>query len=208
VPASTSPSRQGRAYGREEVDDLLREALAGLMADGTHFSDLSVDRIAGAAGMARSTFYKYFDDKSAMLQALSERALKRHYAAQRLWIGKAPDVTRDDVRRGMREVFDAYLAEEAVMRAIAEVSVSDPAIRAAYVSAVEDYARAIARFIRAGQRAGSVRRLNADDTALAIAWMTERTVGQLSRGATGRRLDSLADALANVVCSTLFSDDR
>jgi AcrR family transcriptional regulator len=208
VAAPTSPSRQGRAYGREEVEELLRGALASLMVDGRHFSDISVDRVASAAGMARSTFYKYHEDKSAMLQALSARALKRLYAAQRMWIGKAADVTREDVRRGMRALFDAYLEEEAVMRAVGEASVSDAAIRAAYVSAVEDYAGAMERFIRAGQRAGSVRALNAEDTALAIAWMIERTVGQLTPGATGRRLDSLADSLANIVCSTLFAGER
>jgi AcrR family transcriptional regulator len=179
-------SRQGRAYAREEIEELLREALTKGMADGTPFADLSVDRLVSSVGVARSTFYKYFDDKSAMLQVLSAHALKHLYAAQRLWIAKGADVTRDDVRGAMRTLLDFYLEEQAVMRAVAEASVYDTTIGAAYASGVEDYARAMRRFVPA-------------DTARALAWMVERTVGQLAPGATPQRLDAIADALADVV---------
>jgi len=203
--ATRSPSsRQGRAYGRDEIEQLLREALAELMADGTPFRDLSVDRLVTAVGAARSTFYKYFDDKSAMLQALSANALKHLYAAQRLWIAKGEAVTRDDVRHSMRVLLDAYLDEEAVMRAVAEASVYDGAIGAAYVSGVEDYAHAMERFIRAGQKRGAIKDLDAGATALAIAWMVERNVSRLTPEVAPRRLDVLADTLANIVWSTLF----
>ncbi len=190
APASTG--RQGRAYAREEVEHLLRDALGRLMADGTPFADIGVERLASEAGMARSTIYKYFADKSEMLQALSASALKHLYAAQRLWIVKGAEVTRDDVRHSMGVLLDTFLEEEAVMRAVAESSVYDAGDRRAYVSGVEDYARAMRRFVPA-------------DTALALAWMVERTVAQRAPGATPRRLDSVADALADVVWATVRS---
>lgn len=204
--STTAPtSRQGRAYGPEEVHELLRDALATLMADGTPFRDISVERLVSTAGMARSTFYVYFEDKSAMLRALSAASLKRFYAAQRAWLAKGRDVKERDIRDGMRRLFDVWLEDEAVLRAVAEAAVYDPAIGDAYTSCERDYARAIERFIRRGQKDGWVAAgLSPADTAAALAWMTERTVSQVAPSASPGRLDSAAESLMNIVSSTLF----
>jgi AcrR family transcriptional regulator len=204
MPAAGSPSRQGRAYRSEEIEQLLRAALAELMADGAAFRDISVERLITSAGMARSTFYVHFDDKFAMLAALSATTLKRLYTAQRTWMGKDRDVTAADVRDSMRRLFDAFADDEAVMRAVAEAAVYDPKIREAYVSSVQDYAGALERYIRRGQKGGWVTDLAPSPTGQVLAWMTERTVTQVAAGMSARRLDALADSLARVICSTLF----
>jgi AcrR family transcriptional regulator len=203
VPA-VPPSRQGRAYRREEIEELLREALDKLMVEGTSFRDLSVEKLCGQVGMARSTFYVYFEDKSAMLRSLSAVTLRRLYSAQRSWIAKGRDVTRDDVREGMRHLFTLFLEDEVVMRAVGEASVYDAAIRESYFSGVHDYVGALERFIRKGRKEGWINDVHAGNTAAALAWMTERTVTQVAPGAGRRRIDSSADALANVVWATLF----
>ncbi|WP_205698838.1 TetR/AcrR family transcriptional regulator [Conexibacter sp. SYSU D00693] len=204
MPATVPPSRQGRAYRREEIEQLLRDALAELMADGTPFRDVSVERLVRRAGMARSTFYLHFEDKRAMLEALSAAALHRLYRAQRSWIAKGRDVTVQDVRDGMRALLEVFGEEEVVLRAVAEASASDAALRAAYAGGVEDYARAMERVIRKGQKEGWVRDVPPAETAAALAWMTERTVSQLAPGASRRRITATADALAVVVCATLL----
>jgi AcrR family transcriptional regulator len=200
------PTPQGRAYGRDEITDLLRTALGELLADGTSFRELSVERLCAQAGIARSTFYLHFEDKFAMLQALSAATLLRLYSAQRVWIGAGAEVTLQDVRRGMRELFELFHADEAVLRAVAEASVYSPAIRVSYHDAVLDYARAIERFIRKGQSGGWVKDVQPAHTAVALAWMTERTVSQVGSDPSRRRRSSTADALAQVFCSTLLSD--
>ncbi|HEX3614381.1 MAG TPA: hypothetical protein VHU88_22030 [Sporichthyaceae bacterium] len=198
-------SRQGRAYGRDELIDLLRVALAELLADGASFREVSVERLCGQAGVARSTFYLQFEDKFVMLQALSAATLLRLYDAQRTWLAGGAEVSAHDVRRGMRKLFDAFAADEAVLRAVAEASAHSPAIRAAYHDAVADYARAIERFIRTGQAGGWVREVAAAPTSVALAWMTERTVSQVAPGASRRRMHVSADALAEVFCATLIA---
>ncbi len=195
---------QGREYGEDEVQALLRDALTVLMADGTPLRDLSVGRLVTQAGMSRSTFYKYFDDKPAMLRALSAAALRRLYGAQRAWLDRGRDVTGDDVHDSMLQLLRAYLQDRIILRAVAEMSVYEPAIGDAYTRAVGDYARAIERFVRDGQRDGWIdAAVPAAATADALAWMTERTTSQVPADASGEHLDTLADALARIVLGAL-----
>lgn len=195
---------QGREYGEEEVQTLLRDALGVLMADGTPLRDLSVGRLVTQAGMSRSTFYKYFDDKPAMLQALSAAALRRLYGAQREWLSRGRDVTPQDVHDSMLALLRAFREDRIILRAVGEMSVYEPAIGDAYTSAVGDYARAIERFVRGGQEDGWIdAAIPAAQTADALAWMTERTTSQVPADASSGQLDALADALARIVLGAL-----
>lgn len=204
MPEPTKPSRQGRAYSKEEVEALLGGALDELMADGTPLRDLSVERLIGRAGIARSTFYKYFDDKSSMLRALSAGALRRLYDAQRHWITRGAEVRQEDVRAGMDLLLEAYRADEVIMRAVGEASLYDVSIREAYLDAVDDYARAIERLVRRGQRAGTIPRdLPPAETADALAWMAERTLSRSDAMSTEAGRARLAEALTRIVCVTL-----
>jgi AcrR family transcriptional regulator len=205
VPAAEPRGRQGRAYTQPEVDALLRDALTTLMADGTPFRDLSVARVAATAGLARSTFYLYFDDKAAMLRELSAYSLARLYGGARAWIRLGGDATREDIAAGMRQILDAFLEDEAVMRAVAEASVYEPSVRDAYVDGVDAFAGALERMIRRGIKQGRMRAVAPRPTAGVLAWMTERAVSRVRPGATGAQLDAVATALADVVWQTLFA---
>lgn len=204
-PTPIPSSQQGRAYAPDQIEQLFRDALGVLMADGTPYRDVSVARLIGETGMARSTFYGYFGDKGALLHALSASTLARLYSPQRAWLRRGRDVTRADVREGMRRLLDLFLEDEVVLRAVGEASVYEPTIRDAYVRSVDDYARALERFVRKGQKEGWVRaEVRPADTADALAWMTERAVGRVRPGTSARRLDAIAASLADVVCSTLL----
>lgn len=206
-PAAPEASRQGRAYERPEIEALLRRALNELLAGGTSFREVGVEKLCAQAGIARSTFYLYFADKTAMLEALSAATMLRLYAAQREWLTRGDQVTRTDVRTGMRRVFTLVSEDAAVIRAVAEAAVYDPRIKGSYVAGIDDYVRAIERFIRSGQKAGWVPDLHPNTTATALAWMTERTVSQVAPGSSKHRARTAADALADIVCATLHIGD-
>jgi len=198
---------QGRAYASNELEALLRDTLTELMADGTPFRDLSVNRIVGAAGLARSTFYLSYGDKAGMLRALSASSLDRLYAGARSWIRKGPDATREDIAAGMRQVIDGFLEDEAVMRAVAEASVYEPSVREHYEKGVDAYAGAMERMIRRGVKAGRMRDVAPGPTAATLAWMTERTVSRVRPGAPPAQLDAIAEALGDVVWQTLLAPE-
>jgi AcrR family transcriptional regulator len=205
MSVSRPRGQQGRAYTQEELESSLRAALTQLMADGTPFRDLTVERLVSkTAGVARSTFYAYYDDKAAMLIALGARSLARMYEGPRNWIRKGAAATHQDITAGIRQLLDVFLEDEAVLRALAEASGYDRAVRDAYIGGVEDYARALARMIRAGRKAGTMRDVDPVETAEALAWMTERTVSQLRPGTSPARLDAVTEALADIFSRTLF----
>ncbi|MCK9248029.1 MAG: TetR/AcrR family transcriptional regulator [Solirubrobacteraceae bacterium] len=195
--------QQGRAYRREELEGRVRDALQALMADGTPYRDLTVERITSTAGVARSTFYGAFADKAGLITALSAASLGRLYAGARSWIRRGGDVTRDDVAAGLREVLAAFREDEAVMRAVVEVAASEPAVRDAYAGAVDDYARAIARMIRRGVREGRLRDVPAAETATVLAWSTEATIRRAAADPDPRRAARTLDALADVTWRAL-----
>jgi AcrR family transcriptional regulator len=205
VPPVEPRGRQGRAYSQEQVDALLRDALTTLMADGTPFRDLSVARIVSTAGLARSTFYLYFDDKADMLRELSAYSLGRLYGGARSWMRKGGAATREDIAVGMRQILDAFTEDEAVMRAVAEASVYEPSVHAAYTEGVGAFAGSLERMIRKAAKQGLMRPVPPRPTATVLAWMTERAVSNVPPGATSSQLDAVAAALADVVWQTLFA---
>jgi TetR/AcrR family transcriptional regulator, ethionamide resistance regulator len=204
VATAQGRGQQGRQYGQEELEARLREALRVLMADGTPFRELSVARIIESAGVARSTFYTYFSDKAAMLMALSAHSLHRLYEGQRAWLRAGDGAEREQIVTGMRQLLSAFAEDEVVMRAVAETSAYDSRVRDSYIGGVEDYARAMARMIRAGKRSGRIRDVEPTQTAEALAWMCERTVTLTAPGASPARQDAIAEALGDIVWRTLF----
>ena len=61
---------------RSSAEDQILAATERLLSDGTGFTDLGVQKIADAAGVARSSFYVIFPDKTALLLRLV-RGLKQ-----------------------------------------------------------------------------------------------------------------------------------
>lgn len=180
----------------------MRDALVRLTSDGTAFADLGVERILNHTGVARSTFYSRYGDKSGLLVALSDQTLARLYEGAKAWIRRGSDATREDVLGGMRQILHAYREDEPVMRAVAEST--DPEVRAAYVAGVDGFTRAVTRMIRRGAREGRMRDVPGTETASVLAWATENTVRRAAVAPSAKRADALLAALGDVVWTTLF----
>ncbi|MGE4426099.1 MAG: TetR/AcrR family transcriptional regulator [Solirubrobacteraceae bacterium] len=196
--------QQGKAYRREEIEARVRGALQALMADGTPYRELTVEQITSAAGVARSTFYGAFSDKTGLITALSTASLGRLYGGARSWIRRGGDVTRDDVAAGLHAVHAAFLKDEVVMRAVVEVAAYEPTVRDAYAAGVDDYARAIARMIRRGVKEGRLRDVPSAETATVLAWSTEAAIRRAAADDDPRRAVRTLDALADVIWRTLI----
>ena len=110
MAAAEPRGQQGRQYDQEQLESQLRDALRALMADGTSFRDLSVASIIEVAGVARSTFYTYFPDKSRMLMALSAHSVATRESA-------ADVAGQPDTMKAMAPIPTAIMIREASRRA-------------------------------------------------------------------------------------------
>jgi AcrR family transcriptional regulator len=205
MPSAPSSRRAGRQDRRAEIQERLRVAIVALIEGGTAYTDLSVERLIAEAGISRSTFYKYFEDKAELLLALEAASMRSFYDGARQWIEHGPGVTHADIQAGMRQTLERFQAEATIMTAVAETAVYDPRVRKHYESAVHDYIRRVKRLIEDGQAAGTVRQVRPQATATALGWMLERTSQQVAPGASARKLDEMAEGLADIVWATLFA---
>jgi AcrR family transcriptional regulator len=205
MPSTTRRQKADRADRRAEIEQRLRAAIIRLVEGGETFTELSVERLVAEAGMSRSTFYVYFEDKAALLLSLEAASMKGFYDGARHWIERGGEVTRQEIKEGMRRTLERFQQDATVMTAVAETAVYDRAVRDHYNRAVDDYIRRVRRLIEDGRAEGSVRDVHPQATATALGWMLERTAQQTAPGASPRQLDALAEGLADVVWGTLFA---
>ncbi len=87
------------------------------MKKGLAYGDVSVERLVTAAGVTRSTFYSYFDDKDALLRDLAGAVLDKLLQP---WFAIEPEGSKEDLRRGIDGIFRTYRAHRVIMVAIDE----------------------------------------------------------------------------------------
>jgi TetR/AcrR family transcriptional regulator, ethionamide resistance regulator len=96
VPAKTS--RRGPTKGDQREQALLEAARVVLREK--PISQVTIDELAGAAGIARSGFYFYFESKQALLAALTDQALSAGDREMAEWLA-SDGLDRGALRRGL-----------------------------------------------------------------------------------------------------------
>src|SRR5271154_1701712 len=98
MPSVTRKPQAKRQERREQIERRLLDATERLMRDGASFTELSVDRLSGEAGISRASFYIYFEDKGHLLRRLAGQVFGELGAAAERWWGAAWQRNPDDVR--------------------------------------------------------------------------------------------------------------
>lgn len=186
------------------VGDLL-PVVEELLAEEPYFA-LKVEQIIQRAGMARSTFYRYFADKGELLLAVSEPATAEILAAAHGIWELRPPVEREDLAARARAAIERYRPHAVLMNAMVETAGTDAAVQAAFRAAWSDARRGQAEHIRRGQGEGWIRAdLDPEETAGWLVWMVERGMYQLVPGAGAAELDRLARSFTAILWHTLYA---
>ena len=179
--------RSGGPRGRREenrAENLRRllDAVEALLAEGTSFTEIPVERLVAEAGVSRSTFYVHFGDKGTLLRELTADLVERLLAAGRGWWGGEAPGSRAALRERVAVIVETYRPHAELMRAVTDTSAHDPAVREVFRELTGRYVTELAEHIERGQAAGTVRRdLPARATAEMLTWMAERGLGQMLR---------------------------
>src|SRR3712207_3543188 len=101
---------------RSEAEERFVAAATGLLQEGESYADLSVERIAAAAGRTRTAFYFYFRDKRELLmRATEDLAGRLHDEADRWWSGRRADT---ELAETLRRVLALCRAHAPLLRAV------------------------------------------------------------------------------------------
>lgn len=189
-----------RARRKATLEADLLSAVESLHDDGLAFGDMSVERLISTAGVTRSTFYSYFEDKDALLRDLARSVLDD---LLQTWQSIRADGSKADLRRGVDEIFVKYRTHRVVMLAIDEPFPGGSAERE-FVDLMGRSTDVVTRFIQAGQQTGRIDKdLSSTTTAALLMWMSERGLAKMVADAHDDELDRLAEALTEIFWRTL-----
>jgi len=183
MPSLTRKSQGHRSVGREQrreqMERRLLDATERLMRDGASFTELSVDRLSGEAGISRASFYIYFEDKGHLLRRLAGQVFGDLTNSARSWWSVAGRRDPDDVRTAMSRIIATYRRHQAVLVALNEMAGYDPMTAQTYRELLTGISEQFTRVIEDGQADGSIRpELAPLTTASALTWMVERACHQ------------------------------
>src|SRR4051794_22104427 len=143
--------------------DVLR-ATEELLAEGTSWSDLGVERIATTAGISRTAFYFYFRDKRELLIRLSEDVMGELYLEADRWFSGEGD-PEERIREALGNIASLYVEHSALLRIIVEVSTYDDEVAAFWRALIGRFVEATRERIEADQAAGHAQAFDAEPTA-------------------------------------------
>ncbi|MDT5258858.1 MAG: TetR/AcrR family transcriptional regulator, ethionamide resistance regulator, partial [Mycobacterium sp.] len=155
----TRAAQRSRSDRRNEWEGRFLVGTEKLLGEGNAFTDLSVDRLATAAGTTRATFYVYFEDKGHLLRRLSRHVMVELQVAARQWWQSAARRDPHDLRAAMKAIISTYRQHQALLSALVEAAGYDASVAADFQALMSEFRAATREVIEHGQAAGAVRDL-------------------------------------------------
>ncbi|SIN30937.1 TetR/AcrR family transcriptional regulator [Micromonospora cremea] len=140
--------------GRAAVEARVLAATERLLQQGARFTDLGVQRIAAEAGVARSTFYIHFRDKSELLMRLAGSMRETSFDRVHEWSPSAPGDPLEALTEVFTDVIRIYRTYAPVLAAISEVAAYDEVVREYWAAGFEQFVARTEEVLRAEQQAG------------------------------------------------------
>jgi AcrR family transcriptional regulator len=206
VPSITRKSTGSRAQRRDEIRRRMLTAVEEMLAEGETFTELSVERLVARAGVARSTFYVYFEDPGELLRAWLDDISGELDAIAKRWWSLNAAARREDLRDALDVIVATYRPHTSLMAAAFDAAAYHSAVRDCVMALIGHNSAGLRKHIRTGQREGFVDpSLAANEVALWLTWMAERGLHQLVRGADDATFAKLLDGYTSIVWNTLYA---
>jgi AcrR family transcriptional regulator len=185
---------------RAQTEQALLQAAEAMLREGSSFAELNVTAIAARAGRTRTAFYAHFEDRRALLLRLIEQPAEEARSAIEPFLRGA---AREDVASAVAQLLRTFRQHAVALRAVVEAAGYDEQVAELWSELVRSFAQAAqARLTAEGQREETARA-----TAVALAWMTERTCAQhVLRGHPDVDDEALVEALTATWWRALRAD--
>lgn len=197
---STAATRgdQRRAALLEALDHHLRDAGPDAGLDDINVADLS-----RRAGVTRSAFYFYFENKAAAVAALMDEMEDEAWDAAALLGGHG--AMRERVATAIRTVVEGWGRRTHVYRAMLEARATSPAVRERWESRMRAFVEVVAALI-ASERDSGTAPPGPAATAIATALLdvNDRTLERLVRAPHDFDWDGHVEAVVHIWISSIY----
>ena len=196
-PAATKGDER-RAALLEALDHHLRDAGPDASLDAINVADLS-----RRAGVTRSAFYFYFDNKAAAVAALMEEMYDDAWDAADLHGGD--EAMQQRVTTAIRAIFQGWSRRTHLYRAMLEARATSPAVREQWDAFQESFVVVLAAVIE-GERTAGAAPGGADPTAIATALLdlNDRTLERLVHAPADFDWDRHVEAVVHVWQASIY----
>jgi TetR/AcrR family transcriptional regulator, ethionamide resistance regulator len=192
---------------RSEFEARVLHAVEELMADGTPYTELAVQRIATASHMARSTFYRYFPDKSQLLIRMADLATQDLFAAAEHWWRTDHVEARRTVVTAMSQMITGFRRHGVLLNALTEVSAYDRDVGRYWRDRVQRFRTVVCERLAAEQRSGHIdAHFDVTGTALVLTSMVERTITVACAGQSLVDDHVLAESLGRAIWLVVYGE--
>src|SRR6516162_203901 len=132
-----------------ELLDRLSDGVERLLRQGATFEEIKINDLVREGGLAKSTFYVYFDDKTALLSALAQRVMSDLVGFEAAWWHLPPSAGKHEIALAVAAMFEDYRAHGLLLDAITAATVYDQTLRAQFGALMDVAVNATADFLRA-----------------------------------------------------------
>jgi AcrR family transcriptional regulator len=151
---STTRRQANDTDRRSVVEGQILAATEQLLRDGSRFTELGVQRIADAAGVARSSFYFSFRDKTDLLIRLAGTLKRQVFDLAKEWHPEGPGGGIDGLTTVFVDIIAFYRQHTDLLAAITEVAAYDSKVAEGWDSELNRFTDRTAELIREEQHAG------------------------------------------------------
>lgn len=190
---------------RAAVQTAVLEATEALLEEGASFADLGIERIATRAGISRTAFYFYFADKRELLMRLTEEVNALLFEQADIWFSGQGE-PEEELHTALTNIAALYDEHSVLLRALVEVSTYDEEVATFWRGTLGRFVDATERRIEEEREAGRAVGVEAQATAFALTWMTERTLYQDLVQNSPVPKAQLVDALTGIWLRSVYSD--
>jgi AcrR family transcriptional regulator len=118
------------------------------------FREVSVEELMERAGLARTQFYRHFDDLSDLVLTVTGDAFAELLTAQEQLVEVA-GMTAANLRAAIAPAVHAFAEHGPLVRAVSEAAVHDSAVEEVFTAVQERYVALVERLVRRAAAAGA-----------------------------------------------------
>ncbi|MFC0108243.1 TetR/AcrR family transcriptional regulator [Kibdelosporangium aridum] len=204
MPSVTRSNKTARKERRDAMEQRVITATEQLIRDGESFAELSVEQLASAAGISRSTFYVHFEDKGDLARRMTKGVIAELEEVSGEWWATADRADREQLRTAVNAIIDVYQRRGAAFTTVSQAAAYDSTVAEELRGLMQRLIVATRDAIELGQAAGVMRPVEPKETAAVITWMIERVGHQLLRQTDPSGHAKIADTLTDIIWSTLY----